>query len=161
MEPSSDSDDEPTRLFGDARSPLVQRGPDRRSDSDGTGAHIVAAPSRLMSRMDASSAVRLGGGDLVASLLAGFALVTFVATIIGGILILYNAKTNGAFSNPWDSTRVAIGIAVLAIGLVLSALLLGVSRAISYLLASLRLRALDLEMHGDDRLTAVGDDLDR
>ena len=91
--------------------------------------------------MDPAHAVRLGRGDGVATLLMALGLLVFVATIIIGSLILYNAKTVGAFSDPWDSTRVAIGLAVLAIGTVQSALLVGLSRTISYLLANLRYRA--------------------
>lgn len=152
----------PIKLFGDPRSPLVERGPDRRT--------ISAGPSEPVSRSVAleqpgvrrysepGHALRSGRGDAVSTGLAVLAVLVFAATVIAGSLILYNAKTVGAFSNPWDSTRVAIGVTVLAVGIVQSALLIGVSRAIAYLLGGLRLRERDLEAQNRARSGPDGHD---
>lgn len=152
-------DDTPIRMFGDPRSEFVQRGPDRR--------RTVAAPTpvpvehheehviRLEAehlpphRGDSARALRIGRGDAIATILnvAGFLL--FGATLVMSAIIFSNAKNVGAFSDPWNSNRVAIGFAVLALGLIDSALLIGVARVISYQLATLRLklRALEHEQH--------------
>ncbi len=92
---------------------------------------------------------------MVATALTALGAVSFVTTIVVGSLILYNAKRVGAFSNPWDSTRVAIGLAVLAVGVILSALLVGVSRVIEYLVADLRLRAREVEARTDEHRLEV------
>ena len=132
-------------MFGDPRAHFVERGPERRTpDSDPAAPLTPISPQQRLHRPDASSALRLGRGDPIATALLVLGILSFAATIVAGSLILYNAKTVGAFSNPWDSTRVAIGLAVLAIGAVLSALLVGLSRAIAYLLAVFRLRDREL-----------------
>lgn len=81
----------------------------------------------------------------MAAALMVLAVLVLASTAIAGTLILYNAKAVGAFSNPWDSTRVAIGLAVLALGIVHTALLVGVSRAITYMLGSVRIRECEVE----------------
>lgn len=157
MTEAENGEDELPRMFGDSRAVFAERGPDRRSAAETTGPpENPLQPTGIpqLRQLDPSSAVRLGRGDSVAAVLTGFGVVTFVATVIAGTLILYNAKSVGAFSNPWDSTRVAIGLAVLAVGLILSALLIGVSRAISYLLGVLRLSA-----HAVRLLESAGDHL--
>jgi len=140
--------EDPIRLFGDPRAHFVDRGPERRApDPDVAPLHTPLSSQLHHPRPDASSALRVGRGDPVATALLVLGVLSFAATIVAGSLILYNAKTVGAFSNPWDSTRVAIGIAVFAIGTVLSALLIGTSRAITYLLAVFRQRAREMERH--------------
>lgn len=136
------------RLFGDPRAQFAERGPDRRSPDTGTTPHRTpVAQQQPRTRPDASSALRLGRGDPVATALLVLGLLSLTATIVAGSLILYNAKTVGAFSNPWDSTRVAIGLAVFAIGSILSALLTGLSRALTYLLGVFRQQARDAGLH--------------
>jgi hypothetical protein len=143
-------DDPPVRLFGDPRSALVQRGPERRHDQVITAASPDLTSLSMKSRqIDPGHALRSGRGDGFAAVLMVLGIMVFVATVITSTLILYNAKNVGAFSNPWDSTRVAIGLAVLAVGLVQSVILIGLSRVTSYLLAILRLRQQDLARGGD------------
>jgi len=150
-EPSDHTEAEPVRMFGDPLSAFVQRGPDRRASSEDinvealrreidlhlTAAHRKAGPGR---------AARLGHGDGYAMALNILALIVFVVTIVAGTVILYNAKDVGAFANPWDSSRVAIGLVVLGVGIVHSAILLGVARAITYQLAALRLKMRELDV---------------
>lgn len=148
---SDDADDQledpPISLFGDPRSSFVQRGPERRVE-DAPGARsdlaLLAPPIR---HFDPGHALRTGRGDGFATMLMVLGVLVFGASIIAGSLILYNAKNVGAFSNPWDSTRVAIGVSVLAVGVVHSVLLIGLSRVTSYLLAILRMRARHHELH--------------
>ena len=144
--------DEPIRLFGDPRASRIERRPERRSSwPPDTG----EPPPRSLGAIAAAPAARLGRGDIVATALTALGAVSFVVTIIVGSLILYNAKRVGAFSNPWDSTRVAIGLAVFAVGIILSALLLGVSRVIEYLVADLRLRAHEVEARSEEQRVEV------
>lgn len=158
MSDTAEFDEEPAiKLFGDPRAKFVERGPDRRIEQTIAPATMSrellprpAGPpaSSGLRSIDPSHAVRLGRGDGVATALTVLGVMVFGATTIAGTLILYNAKNVGAFSNPWDSTRVAIGLAVLAVGIVQSAILIGLSRAVSYLLAILRLRSIDAqELH--------------
>lgn len=141
-------------LFGDPRSPLVQRGPDRRRS------HPVEPSTQLeiealrleVERLTATHhstgpgrALRLGRGDGFATALNVLGLLVFVGTLIVSSLIFYNAQNVGAFSDPWDSSRVAIGCAVLSLGLVHAAVLIGVARAITYQLATLRLKIREAE----------------
>lgn len=142
MSDTVDTGGEPAvKLFGDPRSKFIERGPDRRAAPTTVSRDLVRATGEPTGRqMDPVRAVRAGRGDGVATALAVLGVLLFGASMIVGTLILYNAKDVGAFSNPWNSTRVAIGIAVFAIGIVQSALLIGLSRAISYLLASVRLQ---------------------
>lgn len=162
MSDTADSDEEPAvKLFGDPRSKFVERGPDRRTPAT----TVTPLPSRELSRtaqqpattghrsMDPAQAIRLGRGDGVATALSVLGVLVFGTTVITGAIILYNAKNVGAFRNPWDSTRVAIGLAVLAVGIVQSAILVGLSRAVSYLLAILRLRSMD---HHESHVTPTG-----
>ncbi len=125
------------QLFGDPRSKYIERGPDRR-----LGASDAPAPGEAIPQLgvDAGQA-NTPTGDWLSTVLAVLGLFVFGSAIIAGALILYNAKSVGAFRNPWDSTRVAIGIAVLAIGIVQAAILLGLSRALSYLAAERRRHA--------------------
>ena len=140
--------EDPIRLFGDPRAHFIDRGPERRTpDPDVAPLHTPLSAQLHHHRPDASRALRVGRGDPVATALLVLGALSFTATLVAGSLILYNAKTVGAFSNPWDSTRVAIGIAVFAIGTILSALLIGTSRAITYLLAVFRQRAREMERH--------------
>lgn len=147
------------KLFGDPQSRFVERGSDRRrstpTNPDATA--VVAAdptvrlpaPGGVTHRsLDPAQAVRLGRGDAVATALSVLGILVLGVTIIVGTLILYNAKNVGAFSNPWDSTRVAIGLAVLAVGIVQSAILIGLSRVTAYLLAILRMRAFEHDAEG-------------
>ena len=135
-------------MFGDPRAQFAERGPDRRAPDTGSTPHLTPLVSQQRRhRPDPSSALRLGRGDHVATALLILGLLSLTATIVAGSLILYNAKTVGAFSNPWDSTRVAIGLAVYAIGIILSALLIGLSRAITYLLAVFRQQARETGLH--------------
>ena len=97
-----------------------------------------ALPAR---HLNSGYALRSGRGDGFATVLMIAGILVLGGTIVAGVLILYNAKSVGAFRNPWDSTRVAIGIAVLAIGIVQAAILLGLSRALSYLAAERRRHA--------------------
>lgn len=154
MTDTAASDDEPAvKLFGDARSKFVERGPDRRRSAPGPTTALAATsrdvtprpgiPPATRRTIDPAHAIRLGRGDGVATALSVLGVMVFGVTIIAGTLILYNAKDVGAFSNPWNSTRVAIGLAVVAVGLVQSAILIGLARAVSYLLALLRLRSMD------------------
>lgn len=121
------------KLFGDPRSKFVERGPDRRvaqpspANINGVAAHD--APPHHSTR-----------SDFLSTALAVLGLLVFGSALITGVLILYNAKTVGALRNPWDSTRVAIGLAVLALGVVQSAVLIGVSRILSMLAADRRRR---------------------
>ena len=146
-------DDVAVRLFGDPLSAVIYRGPERRSPSDPEAGGLSSRdlqhlPALTHERhMEPIPTIRTGKGDGYATLLFVLGVTVLVITIGTGSLILYNAKTVGAFSNPWDSTRVALGLAVLAVGIVQSALLVGLSRATSYLLALLRLRSHDLERH--------------
>lgn len=149
-------------LFGDPRSAHVVRGPDRRrNDAErpqfdvahapnhldivrGEGDHHVVVPRTT----GPGRALRLGRGDGFATALNILAVVLFASSLIGGSLILYNAQDVGAFSDPLNSNRVAIGLAVLGVGIALSALLAGVARAITYQLATLRLRLHELDQAG-------------
>lgn len=151
MTEAGNVESEPVKLFGDPRSPLIERGPDRRTTEPRPHRDVLpwgpAAPGGEVFRgVDPGHAVRIGRGDGVATALAVLGVLVFGSTIVAGGLILYNAKNIGAFRNPWDSTRVAIGLAVLAVGIVQSAILVGLSRAISYLLAGLRLRTREAEL---------------
>lgn len=153
--------DEEIALFGDPRSAQVVRGPDRRrGDHDGDRPLFDAAhaPNHLdivrgegdhhviISRAAGPGrALRLGRGDGFAATLTILGVVLFVASVVSGALILYNAQDVGAFSDPLNSNRVAIGFAVLGVGIALSALLVGLGRAITYLLATLRLRLHELD----------------
>lgn len=155
-------DDEDVALFGDPRSAYVDRGPDRRRSSGerppfdaehapnhleivrGEGDHIA-----VISRSTGTArALRLGRGDGFATALNLLGVVVFAASIVGGGLILYNAQDVGAFSDPLNSNRVAIGLAVLGVGVSLAAILVGVARAITYQLATLRLRLHELDQAG-------------
>lgn len=121
------------RLFGDLQSGFVERGPERRSAGPGSatmdGGVVRHAYVHPASR-----------GDVLSTVLAVLGLLVFGTAVIAGGLILHNAKTVGALRNPWDSTRVAIGLAVLAIGVVQSAILIGVSRILSVQAAERRRR---------------------
>lgn len=144
--------DEPIRLFGDPRAAQIERRPERRSSWPPDASEPQRRP---LGAIAAAPVARLGRGDIVATALTALGAVSFVVTIIVGSLILYNARRVGAFSNPWDSTRVAIGLAVFAVGIILSALLLGVSRVIEYLVADLRLRAHEVETRSDEHRAEV------
>lgn len=155
--PTGDGDE--VALFGDPRSALVVRGPDRRRpegeratfDADhapnhldlvrGEGEHLAMIPRSVGS----GRALRLGRGDGFATALNVLGVVVFVSSVVGGALILYNAQDVGAFSDPFNSNRVAIGVAVVGVGVSLSAILVGVARAITYQLATLRLRLHELD----------------
>ena len=149
----------PAKLFGDPHSQLIERGPERRAiesapngDPAGRGRPLEDNGRRRPS--EPGHVLRSGRGDSVATGLIVLAVLVFGSTVIAGTLILYNAKTIGAFSNPWDSTRVAIGVSVLAVGLVQSAILVGVSRVISYLLGTIRVRERELEASAQRSLSA-------
>lgn len=160
MTDTAASDDEPAiKLFGDPRSKFVERGPDRRRSDTGSSPVLAATspevtprsatpPSATRRTLEPTHALRLGRGDSVSTVLSVLGVLVFGSTIIAGTLILYNAKDVGAFRNPWNSTRVAIGLAVLAVGIVQSAILIGLSRVTAYLLAILRMRAFDHESEG-------------
>lgn len=143
-------DESGVKLFGDPRSAVVYRGPERRTESVAADDHSspsTAAPPTIR-YVESHPTIRLGRGDGFATFLLVLGVLVFGVTVVAGTLILYNAKNVGAFSNPWDSTRVAIGSAVLAVGTVQAALLVGLSRATSYLLALLRQRSKDHDHHG-------------
>lgn len=128
------SDDSTVQLFGDPRSKFVERAAERRSvvdDGDITG--LGGLPSL--------PAGRRGRDDGIATALMVLGVMVFGGTVIAGTLILINARDVGAFRNPWNSTRVAIGIAVFAIGLVQSAIVLGLARVLSHLAADRRRHA--------------------
>ena len=145
-------DDEPVKLFGDPRSALATRGPERRVRSDDDDHRAAEARAALVALeierhhlltvrpFGAGRALRLGRGDGFATALNILSFVVFAISLGVGVIILYNAKDVGAFSDPFNSNRVAIGLAVLALGLIHAAILAGVSRAITYQLASLRLK---------------------
>jgi len=139
------------KLFGEGRT-FVERGQDRRSiavehaAATATRAHVEAVrhdPPAFVAGSrahEADRALRLGRGDALASGLTALGVLVFVVTIVAGTIILNNARDVGAFSNPWNSNRVAIGLGVLAFGIIHTALLLGVARAIAYQRASARLQ---------------------
>lgn len=153
--PAAPTTDEPVKLFGDPHVGHVVRGPDRRSGDANHASTSAGAPATGRSaeqwaarfeadhlaghRGDAVRALRIGGGDTVATLLhvGGFLLLGLTLVMSG--IIFSNAKNVGAFSDPWNSNRVAIGFAVLAVGLIDSAILIGLARVISFQLATLRL----------------------
>lgn len=141
-------DDPSGRLFGDPRSAYVQRGPERRAaDEAGYVRPPELGAQALPARhLNSGYALRSGRGDGFATVLMIAGILVLGGTIVAGVLILYNAKNVGAFSNPWDSTRVAIGVAVLAVGLVQSVILIGLSRVTSYLLAIMRLRTREHDL---------------
>ena len=122
------------QMFGDPRSKFVVRGPDRRS---GTAMGDPSGDPTPQLGLDPHPP-HAGRSNLMSTALAVLGLLVFGTSIIAGSLILYNAKTVGAFSNPWNSTRVAISLAVFALGIVLSAILLGLSRVLTLLLADRR-----------------------
>lgn len=146
--------EEPIKMFGDPRSAFVQRGPDRRRTVTPTDEATVEAIRReIEQHLSAAarnrgrvSAVRSGRGDAYSTALSALGVVVFLVSVVAGSIILYNAKSVGAFSDPWDSSRVAIGLVVLGLGIVHAAILLGVARAITYQLAALRLRQRELDV---------------
>ena len=149
-------DDSPVKLFGDPRASHVTRGPERRASKVIEGAHaethleIIRGdgdhhPSVIPRSPGPGRALRLGRGDGFATSLNALGVLVLSGSIIAGCVILYNAKNVGAFSDPWNSDRVAIGLAVLGVGISLGALLLGVARAITYQLATLRLKMHELD----------------
>lgn len=125
---------EAVQLFGDPRSKFIERGPDRRSTP--VESSEAASPASALGRNHSLASSR--PDDVLSTALAVLGLLVFGAAIIAGALILYNAKSVGAFRNPWDSTRVAIGITVLAVGIVQAAILIGLSRLLSYFAAERR-----------------------
>ena len=125
---------EAVQLFGDPRSKYIERGPDRRS----TPVESSEAASPALALGTDHSLASSRPDDVLSTALAVLGLLVFGAAIIAGALILYNAKSVGAFRNPWDSTRVAIGITVLAVGIVQAAILIGLSRVLSYFAAERR-----------------------
>lgn len=133
------------KMFGDPRSVDVYRGPERRDE--GAGSAVATrrqgeGPSPVVISTEVPS-VGLGRGDGFATFLFGLAVVVVLVTVVIGTLILFNARNQGAFRNPWDSTRVAIGLAVLAVGTIQSVLLFAASRIMTYLVVLLRLRTRD------------------
>lgn len=141
----SASADEPIRMFGDPRSALVTRGPERRAT---LVRHLAAEPGHDHPHdpdhnVTPARGLRLGKGDGFATALNFLGILVFIASTVMGAIILYNANHYGALSDPLDSNRVAIGLAVLALGWVHSAVLIGVARALTYQLASLRVKLLE------------------
>lgn len=139
-------DGEPVKMFGDPRSALITRGPDRRvahraTDSAAAppAAALPSSAAALIRAPRTSRAIRLGGGDTVGAMLWFLGILVLIAAAMFGTLILVNARSLGAFSNPWNSNRVAIGLTVYALGSVHGALLIGVSRAITYHRAAFRM----------------------
>ncbi|MCO5312176.1 MAG: hypothetical protein M9952_04465 [Microthrixaceae bacterium] len=126
---------EEVRLFGDPRSGLI----DRRSP--GTPTPEGAAMARRATDID--SGVRLNRGTGFATFLLVSGWLLFGATLIAGGLIIYNAQEVGAFSNPWNSTRLAVGIAVLSIGLTQSILMIALSLVMTQLQTLMRFRFRD------------------
>lgn len=155
----SGADDAPVKLFGDPRSAMAARGPDRRARTNDDDQRAADARSAVLAleierhhltterASGAGRALRLGRGDGFATALNVLGVLVFATSVIAGSIILYNANDVGAFSDPFNSNRVAIGLAVLALGIVHSAILVGVARAITYQLASVRLRLKDGERH--------------
>ena len=137
MNDMAGSEGDAVQLFGDPRSRYIERGPERRISANESPAPGQAI---LPLGVDAGQA-NAPRSDLLSTVLAVLSLFVFGTAIIAGALILYNAKSVGAFRDPWDSTRVAIGIAVLAIGIIQAAILVGLSRALSYLSAERRRHA--------------------
>lgn len=138
------------KLFGDPRSADVYRGPERRSAATPAASTPSGGASTALPRHTEVPSVGLGRGDGFATFLFVLGTLVLLVTVVVGTLILYNARNVGAFSNPWDSTRVAIGLAVLAVGITQSALLIGLSRVTTYLVVLLRLRARDHDAHRHD-----------
>lgn len=125
---------EAVQLFGDPRSKFIERGPDRRLTEDPQTEVKSLTPAFALEGVHAN----IRRNDIAPTAFAVFGLLVFGAAVIAGGLILYNAKSVGAFRNPWDSTRVVIGITVLAVGVVQATILLGLSRVLSYLAADRR-----------------------
>lgn len=92
---------------------------------------------------DIDSGVRLNRGTGFATFLLVSGWLLFGATLIAGGLIIYNAQEVGAFSNPWNSTRLAVGIAVLSIGLTQSILMIALSLVMTQLQTLMRFRFRD------------------
>ncbi|MFN8052111.1 MAG: hypothetical protein U0Q22_11775 [Acidimicrobiales bacterium] len=162
---SAEADEAPIKLFGDPRSAHVQRGPERRSTDrpnvDHAAADLAAEAHLDQLRADndryaalamrspaAARALRLGRGDGFATALNLLGGLVFGASVIAGAVILYNARSVGAFSNPWNSNRVAIGLAVLGVGISQAAMLVGLARVLTYQLATVRLRLRELDNPG-------------
>lgn len=155
---ASPPDESEVALFGDPRSAEhVARGPDRRAshrpevaepapEALHTDEHHIAVVPRSPTP---GRALRLGRGDGWATALTTLGIIVFAASVISGGLILNNAQAVGAFSDPWNSNRVAIGLAVLGVGISQAALLIGVARAITYQLATLRLKMYELDHAGE------------
>lgn len=162
---TSDDADEPVKLFGDPRSGHVRRGPDRRVAPDPLASDAAVPDNHVPDNHvpegvradgewhiytagrhhDFGRALRLGRGDSWATALNVLGMIVLVVSVVAGVLILNNAQDVGAFDDPFNSNRVAIGISVLGLGIVHAAILIGVARAITYQLAGLRLRLRDLD----------------
>lgn len=150
-------DDSPVKLFGDPRSAVLTRGPDRRAKQERDETSVADARAAMLALelerhhlaalrpFGVGRALRLGRGDGFATALNVLGMLVFAGSLVAGVLILNNAQDVGAFSNPWNSNRLAIGIAVLALGFTHSAILIGVARAITYQLASLRLKMREVD----------------
>ena len=129
MSDEAGGDGNTVQMFGDPRSKFIERGPERRAAEDPPPEVKDSTPAFVLDGIHANAR----RSDVAPTAFAVLGLLVFGAAVIVGGLILYNAKSVGAFRNPWDSTRVAIGITVLAIGMVQAAILLGLSRVLSYL----------------------------
>lgn len=134
------------KMFGGPRPAVIARGPDRRVNQRRREPfdslpfdRVPSSAAPVMRAPTTTHAVRLGGGDSVAEIMWFLGILVLIATVMFGTLILVNARIGTDFSNSWNSNRVAIGLTVFTLGAVHGALLIGVSRAITYHRAAFRL----------------------
>lgn len=105
---------------------------------------------RVRKHPDQGHILRSDSGVAVANGLAVLSVIVLASTVTGA-LILYNAKNAGALRSPWDMARVAFGVAAPSTGIVNWALLIGLTRVITFQSGRVRVRERGLELEARRR----------